>query len=273
MICYDKKVDFNYSPSGHRYTVAKRIDDGKAAGQYATPQPVAGITTITSIISKEALVYWSAKISAYYMRDKLLEARKAKKSLGLNALAEEAKVAHTNEKEKSAGIGTVGHKMIETLLLGKEVVMPKKPELLEAIKNIRLQHDKFEADFEPETIHVETPMYSLFYNFAGTDDRFCKIGDKKIVIDYKTQNRSSYNPDGIYASNFAQLGGQAILIEEMFGETIDDCWIVNFAKDSEDYKYRSLSSANLTVLDAKLYFINCLNLYNVNQLFEWRIGK
>ena len=104
----------------------------------------------------------------------------------------------------------------------------------------------------------------------GTDDRLCVINDKTVLIDYKTSNRSHYNPDGIYASNFAQLGGQAILVEEMLETEVDDAMIVNFSKDSEEYKLKSLSDMGLTVLDAKLYFLHCLGLYNMNKLFEWR---
>ena len=267
MLLYDNQVYFEFSANGHRYTVSKLEGD-----RWSTPQPTTGITTITAIINKEALVYWSAKIAAYYMRDKLVEAKKSKAEVNLMALAEEAKVAHNDEKNKSAGVGTVSHKMIESLLLGKKIVLPKKPKLKEAIENVYAQHKAFERDFKPETIHVETPLYSLKYDFAGTDDRFCVINGKKIVIDYKTQNRSNYNPDGIYASNFAQLGGQAILIEEELGETVDDAWIVNYAKDSREYRFRRLSDLNLTMLDAKIYFLNCLNLYRMNQLFEWRVG-
>lgn len=267
MLIYDDKVKFEFNPTGHRYTVSKLEGD-----YWSTPQPTTGITTITGIVAKDALVYWSAKIAAYYMRDKILAARKAKTEIkSIVALAEEAKVAHNDEKNKSAGVGTISHKMIESLLLGKKIVLPKKPELKEAIENVYKQHKAFERDFKPETIHVEQPMYSLFYDFAGTDDRFCVINGKKVVIDYKTQNRSIYNPDGIYASNFAQLGGQAILIEEMYGETVDDAWIVNYAKDSTEYRFRRLSDLNLTLLDAKIYFLNCFNLYKMNQLFEWRV--
>jgi hypothetical protein len=116
-------------------------------------------------------------------------------------------------------------------------------------------------------------MYSLVHDFSGTDDRLCKINGKTVLIDYKTANRSYYNPDGIYASNFAQLGGQAILVEEQFGIEVEDAAIVNFAKDSKEYKMRSLTDLNLTMIDAKLYFLACHGLYKLNQLVEWRLGK
>lgn len=263
-VLYDDKIRFSYTDKGHSYTVSKKVGD-----TWTTPVPKTGITTVTSIIAKDALIYWSAKVAAYYMRDKLTKDN----TLAVVALAEEAKVAHTDEKKKSAGIGTIGHKMIEALLLGKEVRMPKKPEIKQALENIRKQHEHFEKDFKPVTIHVEQPMYSLVHDFAGTDDRFCEINGKKVVIDYKTQNRSPYNPDGIYASNFAQLGGQILLIEEMYNQEVEDAAIVNFAKDSEQYKVRFLSELGLGPLEAKLYFLHCLNLYNINKLFCWKNGE
>lgn len=260
MLLYEDTVDFEFSEKGHRYTVSKRVED-----VWLTATPVTGITTITSIIAKDALVMWSAKVAAEYMRDNFVDKK------GLPALVMLAKNAHKDEKTKAGGIGTVGHKMIEALLLGKEVVMPEREELKVALENIRIQHEAFEAELEPATIHVEKPMYSLTHDFAGTDDRLCTIGEKTVLIDYKTANRSYYNPDGIYASNFAQLGGQAILVEEQEGIEVDEAAIVNFAKDSQEFKMKSLSDMGLTILDAKLYFLACLNLYNLNKLFEWRM--
>ncbi len=261
-LIYDGTVKFEFLEKGHKYVVSLAV--GK---DWTTPTPVVGITTITSIIAKDALISWSAKLAAYYMRDNW------KEGCNLAALAESAKTAHMDEKRKAAGTGTVGHKLIESLLLGKEVVMPTKDGIKEAIANIRKQHEKFEADFKPETIHVEQPMYSKTHNFAGTDDRFCVIDGRRVVVDYKTSNRSHYNPDGIYGSNFAQIGGQILLIEEQLGEEVDDGWIVNFAKDSEDYKMKSLSEMGLTTTDAKLYFLHCLNLYNLNKTFEWKVSR
>ena len=147
MLIYDDKVKFEYSSKGHRYTVSKHIKDDL----WTTPTPTTGITTITAIIAKDALIYWSAKVAAYYMRDNWKQAK------SIPALAEVAKVEHKNEKNKSAGIGTVGHKMIEALLKGQEVVMPEKEELKEALKNIRIQHDKFEADLTPKLFMLRRP--------------------------------------------------------------------------------------------------------------------
>lgn len=264
-LLYDGTVKFLYKDGAHKYLVSKRISDEV----WAESQPVLGITTIINIIAKDSLIYWAAGVAADYMADELKKDPKT----NLQALAQVARGQHRNESRKAAGIGTIGHKMIEALLLGKEVKMPEKDELKVALENVRVQFDKFEEDFKPKTIHVEQPMYSLAHNFAGTDDRFCEINGKNVLIDFKTSNRSYYNPDGLYATGFAQMGGQALLVEEMLGEQVDDLWLVNFAKDSQDYKIKSLSNIGLSVLDAKLYFLACLNLYNLNKTAEWRMSK
>lgn len=260
-ILYDDKIKFEYIDSKHRYLVSKQVKPDL----YTEPTPVTGITTIIGIIAKDSLIQWAANMASSYMRDNW------KPGGNLNVLADEAKVAHRDKKNKAASIGGIGHKMIEALLLDKKLKMPTDEELNAQLQNIATQHFNFEIDFEPETIHVEQPMYSLIHNFAGTDDRLCKINNKTILIDYKTSNRSYYNPDGIYASYFAQLGGQAILVEEQLGIEVDDAWSVNFAKDSEEYKYKRLSDLGFSVLDAKLYFLACLQLYELNKLFEWRV--
>lgn len=258
---YDKKVRFEYLDKQHRYLVGKQVKPNL----YTEPTPVLGITTVIGIIAKDSLIQWAANTASSYMRDNW------KEGISLTALADEAKVAHKDKANKGASIGGIGHKMIEALLLGKKLKMPKDKELNAQLQNIATQYFKFVEDFTPEVIHVEQPGYSLIHNFAGTDDVYWKINGKNVLTDFKTSNRSYYNPDGIYASYFAQLGGQAILIEEMIGDTVDDCWSVNFAKDSKEYKYKRLSDLGFSVIDAKLYFLACLNLYQINHLFEHKV--
>ena len=260
-LLYDGKARFEYLDKQHRYLVSKQVKPDL----YTEPTPVTGITTIIGIINKEALVQWAANTASSYMRDNWTP------EVSLKALADEAKVAHKTQSNKAASIGGIGHKMIEALLLGKKIKLGDDEELNKALANISVQHGLFEDDFQPKTIHVEQPMYSLLYDFAGTDDRLCTINGKTILIDYKTSNRSYYNPDGIYASYYAQMGGQALLIEEQLGIEVDDCWSVNFAKDSEEYKYKRLSDLGFSLIDAKLYFLACLQLYNINHLFEWKV--
>lgn len=261
-IIYDGRVQFTYNDGQHVYTVSKKVED-----VWPTPTPVMGITTVTSIINKEGLIGGASKVAAYHMRDRL----KAEPKLNLNALAEEAKGEYRRKWAVGARTGSVGHKLVESLLMGKKVIMPSDEALKAQIENIQAQHLQFEEDFKPETIHVEKPMYSLEHNFTGKDDRLCKIGDKTILVDYKTTNRSLYAPDGIYADNFAQLGGQMILVEEMLGLNVDDAWIVNFDKESREYRLRQLSELPLTKTHAKLYFLDCLGLYEINKLFNWKV--
>ncbi len=261
MLCYDDTVEFVYNDGQHKYTVSKKVGE-----TWTTPVPVTGITTITSIINKEALVPWAAKITA----ETFVELLQGDPSMKLAVAAAEARKAPQNAANKGKGAGTIAHKLVEALHKGKDVIMPEDPEMRVVAENIKIQHLAFEKDFEPENIHVEKPMYSLKHDFAGTDDVLCKMGGKTILIDYKSTNRGYYNPDGIYAENFAQLGGQSILVEEMLGTEVDDLWIVNFAKDSQEYKVRQLSEMKLTKTDAQLYFLHCLGLYNINKQFEWR---
>lgn len=266
-ILYEGKVKFSYGDKEHLYTVAK-----KAGDTWTTPEPKTGITTVTNIIAKDALIFWAGKVVAESFKQIL----KDNPNTPLAVAEKEAKTAPTQARDAGSGMGSLVHTMIEALTKGREIKMPTDPGKREVAERIKKQYEAFIDEYKPETIHAEKPMYSLEHDFCGTDDWLGKIGGKVVLIDYKSSNRSRYSPDGIFAPNFAQLGGQIILVEEQLGIEVEDAWIVNFAKsldgkDEPEFKYRALSEVGLTKTEAKLYFLHCLGLYRLNQKFEWSV--
>lgn len=258
MLIYDKTIDFEFEEKGHKYLVKKKVGD-----QWTIPTPVVGTTTVCGIINKPALMLWPMNEALKYLR-----------GLGEipmdEAMLREAANAHKLKSKLGKAAGTVGHGLVEALLLGKE---PEKPSdgLLEAYTSIKNAFEKYREDFKPEIIKSEEPFYSLSHNFAGKIDDLSTINDKLILTDYKTSSSSYYSPDGIYKENFAQLGGYLVGVEEMTGLEIDDAQVVNLPKDGSGYKVKSLSDLGLSTTDAKLYFLNCLGLYNMDGLFGSRL--
>ncbi len=264
MLIYNNTVDLDYQDSGHRYTVKKKV--GKA---WTIPEPVVGVTTVTGIIHKPALMFYA-----------LNEAVRHIKTLPFNTDLDcydvtekdlkDAINAHKKKSQYGKDAGTVGHSLVEALLLGKE---PEKPpdELVEAYISIQDAFKAYRKDFKPELLHTELICYSLAHNVAGKLDDISTIDGKITLTDYKTTNPSYYSPDGVYKENFCQLGGYIVLVEEMIGITVEEAQIVNLPKDGGDYKVKSLSDMGLTTTDAKLYFLNALGLYNLDGLVGGRL--
>lgn len=260
MLIYNDTIELSFGEANHRYSVSKRVGD-----LWTPPEAVVGTTTITGIINKPALVLWPLREAITY-----LNANKGKKIDKL--LLDEAYNAHKAKSDKGKAAGTIGHALIEALLLGKEYKMPTDPERLKETESVMEAFTAWQADYAPEPIYTEQQFYSLTHQFAGTCDLVANINGKLTVIDYKTTNPSYYNPDGIYAENFAQMGAYIIGLEEMLGIEVEEAAIVNLPKDGKEYKMKTLSDMGMGIEDAKMYFLYCLGLYKVHKDFSWKLG-
>ena len=258
MLIYDETVDFRYNDGEHKYTVAKKVDE-----TFGPHVPVTGTTTIISVIAKPALMLWPMREAITHLKG--LDKKPTEKDFI------DAASAHRQKADAGTKAGKIGHALVEALLLGKKVKMPTDEKTREQAESVQSAFEKWQADFEPTTIDTEKPFYSLTHNFAGTYDYLCEIDGKLTMVDFKTTNTSRYNPDGIYAENFAQLGGYLIGAEEMDGYEVDASMVVNLPKDGADYKVKALADMRLTKTDAKLYFLNCLALYELDKQFNWKV--
>lgn len=258
MLIYQDTVKLEFSENNHRYMVSKKVGEDL----WTPPEPVVGTTTVTGVINKPALMLWPLREAISYLE--LNKTRTIDKKL-----LDEAYAAHKTKSQKGKDAGTVGHALVEALLLGKEYEVPEAQK--DEAESVRSAFTLWREDFAPEPIHTEQKFYSLANNFAGTCDLVAKIGGKLTVGDYKTTNPSYYNPDGIYGENFAQLGAYIIGLEEMLGIKVEEAMIVNLPKNGSEYKVKSLSDLGMGVDDAKSYFLYCLGLYKLNKDFDWKL--
>lgn len=97
--------------------------------------------------------------------------------------------------------GTAIHKCAELIAQGKNFKFDERlAGYIAAIK-------KFFAEVKPEIIENEKKVFSQVYQYAGTLDLLCKIGNKIVIVDYK------HSVDKIRIP--LQLAGYAIAVEEM----------------------------------------------------------
>jgi hypothetical protein len=76
--------------------------------------------------------------------------------------------------------GTDVHRAAEARALGEPVdIDPQNIPLLE-------QYDQFLADFQPEFLMAEAPVYNVSAGYAGTLDAIVKIDGQTLVLDLKT---------------------------------------------------------------------------------------
>lgn len=252
----DVRLEFN--AGDHKYLVSFKI--GK---DWTTPKPVTGVTTYCGALSKEFLAPWAAKLAAEYV------AKNGKTVKDIDLAKKQFKLA----ADSGARAGKLGHLYVEAQLTGRSVTMPSSVDDKKVVESVKNAYEAFMKDWSPKILEVEKVLYSKVHNFAGTCDLICEIDGKLVVLDWKTTNTSRYNPDGIYATYFAQLGAYSLAYEEMTGKEVKELWAVNLPKDGSEYKLKRLEDINLTKTDCQAYFLALKQAYEMNLTFEWRISK
>lgn len=254
-------VELTFNASDHKYLVSFKVGD-----DWTTPKPTTGVTTYCGALSKDFLAPWAAKLAAEYTLKK-------KGSQTDAVVLDEAKKQHKYAGDVGKRAGKLGHLYVEAKLKGKQVTMPSAESDKKIVQSVASAFEKFCEDWKPEFLEIEKVVYSKTHDYAGTADVVCKIGGKLIILDWKTTNTSRYNPDGIYASYFAQDGAYCLAYEEMTGEKVDELYIVNLPKDGGDYKMKRLEDIGLKKTDCQAYFLALKQAYELNQRFEWSLGR
>lgn len=136
--------------------------------------------------------------------------------------------------------GTAVHACAALIAQGKS--FEHDPEIDGQVRACR----KFFADFQPEVLEVEKPLYSEAYNFAGTPDLICMINGKKCVVDFKASLTDLV---------FLQLGGYAVLYGIIgYGIGVE-------LKDDGDYKATPIVKTDRY----RNEFLACLSVWNIRK--------
>jgi hypothetical protein len=176
------------------------------------------VTTILSVINKPALMQWAAKME----REMVLEAsatlyldvRKTKKMSDLGwrtALNERLGRMKASQKElaKASEIGSQAHEWIEwqikSQLLHEVGPCPViGPAAMLAVS--AWQRWKNSVSFKP--LLCEQPVWSEYYEYAGTMDLLAEVNGEPMLLDWKTGKR-------IYEEAYLQNAAYRFALEEM----------------------------------------------------------
>lgn len=199
---YGGKVELGFDPLKHTYTVGEEI--------------FSGVTTALSIINKPALIYWAVNKTLEYMKDNIPPGT-ALDELQIQKLLREAKNARFAHSDGAKEAGTFIHNWIEDYINGEKPDLPTNESLKRSVLGFVEWWDSLT---NKEVIHVERPLVSLKYKFAGTPDLIAKIDGKLTIVDWKTGS-------GIYPEHFVQMGAYAIAYEEEFNQPIEQLIVAN----------------------------------------------
>jgi len=143
------------------------------------------------------------------------------------------------EEKSNAGKenGSIVHDACEKLLNGIEI--PLIDYSLRAKKALLSFYEWYNT-YLPKSLITEQMVASKINKYAGTLDLVCTIGDKRILIDFKT------NKGAIYFTNKLQVMAYKQAYEESTDEKIDECWILRLGSQHKcGYEYKQIDDVSV----------------------------
>lgn len=229
---YKGKVSLSFDESKHIYSVDKKI--------------VYGVTGVTGILNKPALIYWAVKLAV----NKVLKNRNLL-SNHLEAVLEAAKKEHTEQSKKARELGIRVHLIVDEWFNGDKMELMGK--MLEIISQEERQSlsalIQFFKKYKLVRKYGERKIYSKKYHYAGTVDYLGTVDGIMTIVDFKTSA-------AIYDDYFIQVAAYAQALEEE-GEKIKQTAIVRIGKDGKlEVKIDKNWKEKVPV------FVNLLNVYS-----------
>lgn len=243
---YNGVIDLEFCPKSHIYTATC---EGKRLQAY-------GVTSCLQIINKPALMYWAVNKAIEHLENNW-DINGDYDEVQKKNLLEGAKKAHRTKLQDAADIGTMFHKWAEDYINSKlkgdkEPDYPKNKELRSAVDSFL----KWEGENKVEWIEAEKKLYSINHGFAGTCDGLAKVNGVLSAIDFKTSS-------GIYDEMFLQASAYAKAIEEEYGDSIKQVWIIRVSKTGGEFEAQKADNIDE-------HFEGFLAAYN---LYKWQLNQ
>lgn len=243
---YQGKVILEFESQKHIYSV-----DGKQ---------VYGVTSITGVLNKPALLYWGVNQAIDFIQANL-KPGVSLDEVQIKNLLEGARIAHTQTKNKAADIGTLIHDWVSDYVsaIVQKKTPPKRP-VNKEMKNAIDGFFKWAKENKLVIIKSEQKIYHDKWKYAGTLDLEGMVNGKRTVIDLKTGN-------ALYPEAFLQASAYLKAREQETGkEYPGGVIIVRLSKENPEKHIAAFEVQRDD--DVELHFkcfLNCLSIYRWQQ--------
>lgn len=200
-----------FDPVRHRYIIDDKF--------------IIGVTTVTGVIDKPALINWAVKITLEYV-EACLQPNKKYHGLEIGEIIAAAREQHTIRKTDAASLGTKAHLWAESYIKGEKPKTPKDKKIKLVTNNFLQWIDEYKVKF----LEREKKVYSRKYNYAGTIDFEAEINGELCIGDFKTSS-------GIWDDYRLQIAAYNAARTEETGNDYKASWIVKFAKELDKEEY------------------------------------
>lgn len=216
--------------------------DEKQHKYFVKDREIPSVTTITGMIHKPALMYWSANCAGDYVEDKLAPG-KALDEVQINELAEGARKAHTHQGSKATTIGSIVHDFAEDYMTARKLAMeePPMPVNEKAQKSVN-QFLDWVSEIDIKPYETEQICFHTSHDYAGTYDLLAEIDGKLTVIDYKT-SKAIYDEYWMQVAAYLFASRHLRKLEDK--ELPTQAGIIRFPKDGAGFEVEIKSSEAL----------------------------
>jgi len=292
-----QEVDVVYEDQGHTYNVSHKL----AANKWSEPQPTHGITAPLELIPKPFLKAWASKLGVNKMLELIFEQPAIYEQLAdfwsdydANANNERtendkpvcsdymlkkrypwytrAKSAFKDASDEGKEFGSWLHGSIEDFYKSDRKTSPiVSPDVENMWNSFKLFDNFFKP--KPDDDGIEFLVYSQNFGYSGMGDFRGMMSGKHCIGDWKSTNRSFSSKDGISVDYFFQVGGLAQAEFERTGKWVDDLFIANFDKKSEDPRVMWASEFGMAPVDAAQAYVTLHNAYHTWTWWDYKFKR
>jgi len=216
-------VEKNSAKKARQHTVYKN-SDGKR---------VPGVTTITGVLNKPALVPWANKI-------------------GLQGIEVSKYV------DDLATIGTLAHYMVECHIKKEKPILDDySKNQIDSAETSFLKFLDWESKHKIEYLGTEVQLVSNIYNYGGTLDILMILDGVRTLVDLKTCK-------AIYGDHHHQVGGGYMLLSYESDYNLKEAGILRIGRSEEE----GIEAEYKPVPNIEKYqelFLKCLDIYNLKK--------
>lgn len=241
------KVSLIAENSQHKYTVNDE------------PTFLPGVTGILDELAKHALLPWTAKEVAEYMRIRaeqwISHGYRCKKNHNqvrfFDVLVKRAKKQARFIKESAAVKGSAAHKIFDEII---------KQGFTKASESKLVESFNFWIHEEPiKIIQGDTCVASIKFGYGGSLDALGWENGKIVIIDFKTGRQ-------IYDSHAYQVASYSYAMKETYGlDYYPEAYIIRFDQKKVRYERRHIANVH----DSFKCFQDALDIYNHRQLSQF----
>lgn len=133
-------------------------------------------------------------------------------------------------RDSAADTGTLAHAMVDAHIHGNPIAVDGDHEKAAQAKSAFEAYLAWESMTKLRIVETEMQLVSEEFRFGGTPDAVGVIGNRTVLLDWKTSNR-------VYQDYLIQLAAYAYLLKEVRGVEIEEFHLLRFAKEHGDFSH------------------------------------